>query len=78
MRVKLFSVLPIYVVMSNVAEIASTARTVSAEKLAVAGQEAEMSILKMNIDAQAKLHMEMVNMLRQLQPHLGGNVNISA
>ena len=64
--------------MSNVAEISSTAKTVSAEKLATARQEAEMSILKMNIDVQARLQMEMVNMLRQLQPHLGGNVNISA
>lgn len=64
--------------MSNVAEIASSAKTVSAEKLAVARQEAEMSVLKMNIDVQARLQMEMVNMLRQFQPHLGGNMNISA
>jgi hypothetical protein len=64
--------------MSNVAEIASAAKTISLEKLVIAKQEAEMSVLKMNIDTQAQLQLEMIEMLRQLQPYLGSNVNTTA
>lgn len=63
--------------MSNVAEIASSAGHISAEKLAVARREAEMSVLKMNMDASVMIQQQMTAMMREMMPHLGGNVNIT-
>lgn len=64
--------------MSYTAEIASSAGRISSEKLAIAMREAEMSVLKMNIDVQAQIQLEMAQMLREVQSHLGGNINITA
>lgn len=63
--------------MSNVAEIASAAGHISAEKLAVASQKAQMSVLKMNMDASVMIQQQMTAMMREMLPHLGGNVNIA-
>ncbi|MCP4236287.1 MAG: hypothetical protein GY770_22360, partial [Aestuariibacter sp.] len=51
--------------MSNVAEIASAAREVSAEKLGTAVQKAQISILKMQIDTEAQIQLQLAAMLRE-------------
>jgi hypothetical protein len=63
--------------MSHAAEIASAARDISAEKLATALQKAEISVLKKNIGVHTRIQQELINMLRELQPHLGSSVNIT-
>ena len=64
--------------MSNVAEIASAAGTISAVKLAEARQEAQVNIIKMNMDAQVMVQQELANMIRDIQPHLANTINITA
>ncbi len=64
--------------MSYTAEIASAARQISAEELAIAMQKAEMSVLKQAIDVEALLQQQMANMIREMLPHLGTAVNITA
>ncbi|MCP5047664.1 MAG: putative motility protein [bacterium] len=64
--------------MSHVTEIASAARHISSEDLAIAAQKAQLSVLKTQMDVQAQVQMEMVAMLRDIQTHLGTNVNITA
>ena len=63
--------------VAHVAEIASAARHISSEELAIAAQKAQLSVLKTQIDVQAQVQMEMVNMLKDLQTHLGSHVNIT-
>jgi len=64
--------------MSYTAGIASAAGRISGETLAIAMREAEMSVLKMNIDVQVQIQLEMAQMLTDLQSHLGMNINITA
>jgi hypothetical protein len=64
--------------MSHVAEIASAAGNISAEKLAEAHQEAQVNIIKMNMDAQVMVQQELADMIREIQPHLANHVNITA
>ncbi len=70
--------MPNYYVMSHVAEIASQATKISADKLAEASENVGIKVLKKQIDIEAQMQMELANMLQSIQPHLGGNVNVSA
>jgi hypothetical protein len=63
--------------MSHVAEIASAAQGISSEKLAIAMQKAQMNVIKMNMDVQAQIQLEMAAMLQDVQAHLGSHVNIT-
>lgn len=63
--------------MSHVAEIASAARAISSQELAQAVQKAQLNVIKKNIDVQAEVQMQMVNMLKNLHSHLGTHVNIT-
>jgi hypothetical protein len=64
--------------MTNVAEIASAAKHISAEDLAIALQKTEMAVLKQNIETQALIQQQLANMIQEVLPHLGNSVNISA
>lgn len=64
--------------MSYAAEIASSANRISGEKLAIAMRQAEISVLKLNIDVQAQVQLEMAQMLRDVQSHLGSHINVTA
>lgn len=63
--------------MSYVAEISSAAGNVSLEELVRTVQEAQMSVLKKQMDVQVQIQQQLVNMMRQLSPHLGSHVNIA-
>ncbi len=65
--------------MSHIAEIASMASQVSAMKHAESMQSLDITMVKKSIDVNAKLQQQMIAMMQQsAQPHLGGNVNVSA
>jgi hypothetical protein len=64
--------------MSYVAEIASMARQVSAEEMAIALQKAQVSVLKEQMDVQALLQQQLATMIQDILPHLGNGVNITA
>jgi len=64
--------------MSNVAEIASAAKHISAEELALALEKAQISMLKQNIEVEALLQQQLINMIQEVLPHLGNAVNTSA
>jgi len=64
--------------VNNVAEIASFAKHVSYDKLAERYQNVEMSSLKSSIEVQSLIAEQLVNMLSEVSPHLGSNVNIVA
>ncbi len=64
--------------MSYTAEIAASAARISGEQLAIAMREAEMSVLKMNIDAQEKIQLEMARMLEEIRSHLGLHIDTTA
>lgn len=64
--------------MSNVAEIASAARAISSRELAQTVQKAQLNAMKLNMDVQAEVQLQMVNLLKDIQTHLGTHVNLTA
>lgn len=63
--------------MNHVAEIASTAAHISAKALAFAMQEAQISVLKENINTEALIQEQLSNMINEMLPHLGNALNIA-
>jgi len=63
--------------MSNVAEIASAAQYISAKELAFTMQEAQISLLKQEIEVEALLQQQISQMIQEIMPHLGGAVDIA-
>jgi len=64
--------------MTAVSEIASFARQVSFDKLVERYQSAEMSSLKSAIEVESLIAEQLVDMLSEISPHLGSNVNVLA
>jgi len=62
--------------MTTVGEIASFAKQVSFDQLVERYQNVEMSSLKSAIEVESLIAEQLVNMLSEISPHLGGNVNL--
>ncbi len=64
--------------MSYVTQLSSAARHVSAEQMAQSAESVGIAVLKKQMQVEAQISQQMVQMLNQAQPHLGSNVNITA
>lgn len=64
--------------MNNVAEIAGMAAQISLEKLEQTNTRAGMAALKGALQTQEMIQAEILQMLQQIRPELGTNINITA
>ncbi len=64
--------------MNTISDIASVASYVSAEKMSKTRREVEISVLKKTMELEREQAELIAELLKEIAPHIGQNVNIEA